>query len=115
MHNEFAKCEIKTSVFSGRKSQVGNCCLSSHGSPAKGGPKSKCLARVKIAQTSAGPPSFNIGPVPLSRSVYQYRTRPAFPLPPVVAKPARASDHVFFTSPSGIGAPFRLALLKSRC
>src|SRR5208337_2433506 len=26
MHNEFAKCEIKTSVFSGRKSQVGNCC-----------------------------------------------------------------------------------------
>ena len=40
--------------------------LSSHGSPAKGGPKSKCLARVKIARTSAGPPSFNIGPVPLS-------------------------------------------------
>jgi hypothetical protein len=38
--------------------------LSSHGSPAKGGPKSKCLARVKIARTSAGPPSF--GPVPLS-------------------------------------------------
>src|SRR5271166_5886803 len=31
--------------------------LSSHGSPAKGGPKSKCLARVKIARTSAGPPS----------------------------------------------------------
>src|SRR5208337_126571 len=27
MHNEFAKCEIKTSVFSGRKSQVGNCWL----------------------------------------------------------------------------------------
>ena len=58
--------------------------LPSHGSPAKGGPKSKCLARVKIAQTSAGPPSLtisdpsrfpspvplslaNIGPVPLSR------------------------------------------------
>ena len=43
--------------------------LSSHGSPAKGGPKSKCLARVKIARTSAGPPSLtisNIGPVPLS-------------------------------------------------
>ena len=35
--------------------------LSSHGSPAKGGPKSKCLARVKIAQqTSAGPPSLTI-------------------------------------------------------
>ena len=40
--------------------------LSSHGSPAKGGPKSKCLARVKIARTSAGPPSLTIGPVPLS-------------------------------------------------
>ena len=59
--------------------------LSAHGSPAKGGPKSKCLARVKIARTSAGPPSLtisdlsrfarmsgfarlqfnNIGPVPL--------------------------------------------------
>ena len=26
MHNEFAKCEIKTSVFSGRKSQAGNYC-----------------------------------------------------------------------------------------
>src|SRR5271157_955004 len=24
MHNEFAKCEIKTSVFSGRKSRTGN-------------------------------------------------------------------------------------------
>ena len=24
--NEFAKCEIKTSVFSGRKPQAGNCC-----------------------------------------------------------------------------------------
>ena len=34
--------------------------LSSHGSPAKGGPKSKCLARVKIARTSAGPPSLTI-------------------------------------------------------
>ena len=32
MHNEFAKCEIKTSVFSGRKSQAGNYCsiLSRH-------------------------------------------------------------------------------------
>src|SRR5208337_4787129 len=50
--------------------------LSSHGSPAKGGPKSKCLAWVKIAQTSAGPPSLPISdpsrfPVP----------RPAFPSP----------------------------------
>ncbi len=34
--------------------------LSSHGSPAKGGPKSKCLARVKIARTSAGPRSLTI-------------------------------------------------------
>ena len=34
--------------------------LSSHGSPAKGGPKSKCLVRVKIARTSAGPPSLTI-------------------------------------------------------
>ena len=34
--------------------------LSSHGSPAKGGPKSKCLARMKIARTSAGPPSLTI-------------------------------------------------------
>src|SRR5271157_3783861 len=34
--------------------------LSTHGSPAKGGPKSKCLARVKIAPTSAGPPSLTI-------------------------------------------------------
>ena len=51
--------------------------LSSHGSPAKGGPKSKCLARVKIARTSAGPSSLTIsdlsrfplsGPVPLSAS-----------------------------------------------
>ena len=44
--------------------------LSSHGSPAKGGPKSKCLARVKIARTSAGPSSLTISD--LSR----------FPLPP---------------------------------
>ena len=34
--------------------------LSSHGSPAKGGPKSKCRARVKIARTSAGPSSLTI-------------------------------------------------------
>src|SRR5271157_4386760 len=34
--------------------------LSSHGSPAKGGPKSKCLARLKIARTSAGPPRLTI-------------------------------------------------------
>ena len=34
--------------------------LSSHGSPAKCGPKSKCLARVKIARTSAEPPSLTI-------------------------------------------------------
>src|SRR5208337_3688564 len=27
MHNEFAKCEIKTSVFSGRKSRTGNYCF----------------------------------------------------------------------------------------
>ena len=47
--------------------------LSSHGSPAKGGPKSKCLARLKIARTSAGPSSLtNIGPVPLSRSTSRF-------------------------------------------
>ena len=44
--------------------------VSSHGSPAKGGPKSKCLARVKIARTSAGPPS-SIGPVPLSATAFR--------------------------------------------
>src|SRR5271157_907621 len=38
--------------------------LSSHGSPAKGGPKSKCLARLKIARTSAGPPSLTISDPP---------------------------------------------------
>src|SRR5271157_3088692 len=48
---------------------------SSHGSPAKGGPKSKCLAGVKIARTSAGPPS-SISD--LSR--FPARTCPAFPL-----------------------------------
>ena len=47
--------------------------LSSHGSPAKGGPKSKCLARLKIARTSAGPPSLTISdlsrfPLPAFRS-----------------------------------------------
>ncbi len=40
----------------------------------KGGPKSKCLARVKIARTSAGPPSLTISdlsrfPPPLSAPV----------------------------------------------
>src|SRR5271157_1073679 len=34
--------------------------LPSHGAPAKGRPKSKCLARLKIARTSAGPPSLTI-------------------------------------------------------
>ena len=34
--------------------------LSSHGSPAKGGPKSKCVTRVKIAPTSARLPSLTI-------------------------------------------------------
>ena len=41
--------------------------LSSHRSPAKGGPKSKCLARVKIARTSAGPPSLTISDPSRSR------------------------------------------------
>ena len=53
--------------------------LSSHGSPAKGGPKSKCLARLKIARTSAGPPSLTISD-PSRFPASQYRTRPAFPL-----------------------------------
>ncbi len=69
--------------------------LSSHGSPAKGGPKSKCLARVKIAQTSAGPPSLpnigpdplfsltpNIGPDPLFSPVYQISDLTRFSPPP---------------------------------
>src|SRR5271166_718803 len=46
--------------------------LSSHGSPAKGGPKSKCLARLKITRTSAGPPSLTISDLsrfPLSSSL----------------------------------------------
>ena len=30
MHNEFAKCEIKTSVFSGRKPPAGNYWYSGH-------------------------------------------------------------------------------------
>src|SRR5208337_2006050 len=30
MHNEFAKCEIKTSVFSGRKSRTGNYCYGAY-------------------------------------------------------------------------------------
>ena len=60
--------------------------LSSHGSPAKGGPKSKCLARVKIARTSAGPPSLTISDLsrfPASRPAFPLpiRTCPAFPLP----------------------------------
>src|SRR5271166_1186135 len=58
--------------------------LSSHGSLAKGGPKSKCLARVKITQqTSAGPPRLTISDLsrfsPLFR--VQYRTCPAFQYP----------------------------------
>ena len=72
------------------------------GPPAKGRPKSRCLARVKIARTSVGPPSLrgrkrdrsvllsqatfllahiaNSGPVPLSapRPAFRSGTRPAF-------------------------------------
>src|SRR5208337_2228617 len=33
MHNEFAKCEIKTSVFSGRKPPAGNYCILCHFDP----------------------------------------------------------------------------------
>jgi hypothetical protein len=36
MRNEFAKCEIKTSVFSGRRSQAGNCCPNSQKLPRHG-------------------------------------------------------------------------------
>ncbi len=49
--------------------------LSSHGSPTKGGPKSKCLARVKIARTSAGPPSLTISDpsrFPLLRPAFRF-------------------------------------------
>ena len=57
--------------------------LSSHGSPTKGGPKSKCLARVKIARTSAGPPSLTISdpsrfPRPAFPSPSRFPLRPAF-------------------------------------
>ena len=52
--------------------------LSSHGSPAKGGPKSKCLARLKIARTSAGPPSLTIS------------DRSRFPLPGSVGRTLQA-------------------------
>ena len=50
--------------------------LSSHGSPAKGGPKSKCLARVKIAPTSARLPNLTISylsrfPLPGARAGLQ--------------------------------------------
>ena len=54
--------------------------LSSHGSPAKGGPKSKCLARLKIARTSAGPPSLTISSRFLSISdLSRFPGCPAFP------------------------------------
>jgi hypothetical protein len=54
------------------------------GSPAKGGPKSKCLARLKIARTLAGPPSLTISDLsrfplcPAFRSVSRFPLR--FPL-----------------------------------
>jgi len=35
MRNEFAKWEIKTSMFSGRKSRVGNCCSIATGADSK--------------------------------------------------------------------------------
>src|SRR5271165_3725649 len=59
--------------------------LSSHGSPAKGGPKSKCLARLKIARTSAGPPSLTISDLSrFSRSASQAGPRAVDqPQPPV--------------------------------
>ena len=54
--------------------------LSSHGSPAKGGPKSKCLARVKIARTSAGPPSLTNRTCPAFRFAFRFGPVPRFPL-----------------------------------
>src|SRR5208337_4458078 len=74
--------------------------LSSHGSPAKGGPKSKCLARVKIARTSAGPPSFNIGPVPLSllSDLSRFRFLSSVPL----SVPLEHSDGVLTAAAMGI-------------
>ena len=71
--------------------------LSSHGSPAKGGPKSKCLARVKIARTSAGPPSLTISdPSRWSRPISDpsrssRRTRPARPAFPAPSRFPRSS------------------------
>src|SRR5271165_600603 len=49
--------------------------LPSHGAPAKGGPRSKYLARVKISQTSAGPPSLTIS------DLSAFPSCPAFPSP----------------------------------
>ena len=78
--------------------------LSSHGSPAKGGPKSKCLARVKIARTWAGPPSLDdVGPVPLSACVplplpafrFRFHFASAFPLRFPLPLPASASASRF--------------------
>ena len=71
--------------------------LSSHGSPAKGGPKSKCLARVKIARTSAGPLSLTISD--LSR----------FPLPSLtISDLSRFSLPAF--GPVPLSAPSRFPL-----
>src|SRR5271166_625105 len=65
---EIRKSLLEFGLILGQPPRVG---LSSHGSPAKGGPK--CLARVKIARTSAGPPSLTISD--LSR--FAFRTCPA--------------------------------------
>ena len=62
--------------------------LSSHGSPAKGGPKSTCLARVKIARTSAGPPSLTIS----DPSRFPPPLRPAFVPPASDLVPLSASE-----------------------
>jgi len=57
--------------------------LPPHGAPAKGGPKSKYLARLKIARTSAGPPSLTIS------DPSRFPSRPSrFPLPASTGPPS---------------------------
>src|SRR5271166_6612256 len=64
------------------------------GSPAKGGPKSECLARVKIARTSEGAAQFN-------------NIRPAFPDPSRFPLPAFR-----FVPPSAFIGPVPLSAFR---
>ena len=87
--------------------------LSSHGSPAKGGPKSKCLARLKIARTSAGPPSLTISdlsrfllPVSLSAPCLAFCSLSRFLLPVSLSAPCLAFCSLSrFLLPVSLSAP----------